>query len=109
MLSDARMDRIDEERRVFDLERPSGSPGPRRRGTPPELEDVETRIGRAIRRRRRMLDLTLQQLGDRCGVSFQQVQKYESAVNTISAAQLFALSRALEVPVSYFFESLERE
>lgn len=51
------------------------------------------------------MDLTLQQVGDRCGVSFQQVQKYETAAITVSAAQLWALACALEVPVSYFFES----
>lgn len=74
--------------------------------TPALLETVESRIGRAIRRRRRLMELTLQQVGERCGVSFQQVQKYEAGVNTISAAQLWALAQALEVPVSYFFEGV---
>jgi hypothetical protein len=74
--------------------------------TPALLGKVQDRIGRAIRRRRRLMELTLQQVGDRCSISFQQVQKYEAGVNTISAAQLWALAQALEVPVSYFYEGI---
>ena len=67
---------------------------------------VQTRIGRAIRIRRRLMDLTLQQVADACGVSFQQVQKYEAANTSISAAQLWVIAGALSVPVGYFFEGV---
>jgi transcriptional regulator with XRE-family HTH domain len=53
-----------------------------------------------------MLDLTLQDLAAACGVTFQQVHKYESGMCSISAAQLWGISQALQVPVAYFYEAL---
>jgi transcriptional regulator with XRE-family HTH domain len=58
------------------------------------------------RRRRRLLGLTQQQLGDRVGIRFQQIQKYECGANRISASRLWQLSEALEVPVGYFYDGL---
>ncbi len=52
------------------------------------------------------MDLTLQDLAKACGVSFQQIHKYESGICSLSASQLWAIAQALEVPVSYFYESL---
>jgi DNA-binding XRE family transcriptional regulator len=68
---------------------------------------VQERLGRAIRVRRRMLDLTLQDLAGACGVTFQQVHKYESGLCSLSASQLWAIAQALDVPVSYFYENLD--
>jgi transcriptional regulator with XRE-family HTH domain len=45
-------------------------------------------------------------LADALGISMQQVQKYETAFNRISASRLYELSQALAVPVSFFFEGL---
>ncbi len=45
-------------------------------------------------------------LGDALGLSFQQVQKYESGANRIGASRLFDLSRVLDVPVEYFFDDM---
>lgn len=67
---------------------------------------VQERLGRAIRQRRRMMDLTLQDLAAACGVTFQQVHKYEAGLCSLSASQLWAISIALGVPVSYFYENL---
>lgn len=67
---------------------------------------VQERLGRAIRHRRRMLDLTLQDLAGSCGVTFQQVHKYESGLCSLSASQLWAIAQALKVDVAYFYESL---
>jgi ribosome-binding protein aMBF1 (putative translation factor) len=67
---------------------------------------VQERLGRAIRLRRRMMDLTLQDLAAACGVTFQQVHKYESGLCSLSASQLWAIAQALEVPVTYFYETL---
>jgi DNA-binding XRE family transcriptional regulator len=67
---------------------------------------VQERLGRAIRVRRRMMDLTLQDLAGACGVTFQQVHKYESGLCSLSASQLWAIAQALEVPVTYFYENL---
>lgn len=62
-----------------------------------------------MRRRRRLLGMTQQALGDACGVTFQQIQKYESAACRISASVLWRLSQALGVDMNYFFEGLETE
>ena len=70
--------------------------------------EVDEIVGRRLRRRRRMLGLTQLELGAACGVSFQQVQKYESASNRLSVAILWKLACALEVDVGYFFEGLSR-
>jgi DNA-binding XRE family transcriptional regulator len=67
---------------------------------------VQERLGRAIRLRRRMLDLTLQDLAGACGVTFQQVHKYESGLCSLSASQLWAIAQALQVPITYFYENL---
>lgn len=74
--------------------------------TPPVTRYIQERLGRAIRLRRRMMDLTLQDLASACGVTFQQVHKYESGLCSVSAAQLWSIAQALQVPVSYFYESL---
>nr|WP_306228789.1 helix-turn-helix transcriptional regulator [Aurantimonas sp. CSK15Z-1] len=42
-------------------------------------------------------------------ITFQQLQKYEKGLNRISASRLYRLSRALDVPVGYFFEGFEAQ
>lgn len=68
--------------------------------------NIEEHIARRLRIRRRLAGLTLQEVAQRSGVTFQQVQKYETATNKISAAKLFLLARALETEAGYFFEGL---
>src|SRR4051812_21460283 len=70
-------------------------------------DDIDEHLGRRLRRRRRLLGLTQQQLAHACGVRFQQIQKYECAANRMSAGRIWQLSKVLDVPVSYFFEGLE--
>ena len=75
--------------------------------------DIDLHLGRRLRRRRRLLGLTQQQLAVQVGIRFQQIQKYECGANRISAARLWQLAEALETPVSYFYdgvtEALERK
>ena len=68
--------------------------------------DIDLHLGRRLRRRRRLLGLTQQQLAVQVGVRFQQIQKYECGANRISAARLWQLAEALETPVSYFYDGL---
>ena len=68
--------------------------------------EIDLHLGKRLRRRRRLLGLTQQQLADAVGVRFQQIQKYECGANRISAARLWSLAEALEVPVSYFYDGL---
>jgi len=69
-------------------------------------ETIDLHMGRRLRRRRLLLGLTQQQLGSATGVRFQQVQKYECAANKMSAVRLWSLAKALDVPVTYFYDGL---
>jgi len=71
-------------------------------------QDIDLHFGRRLRWRRRMMDLTLADVARGCGVGFQQIQKYESATNHMSAAMLWKIASILEVDVAYFYEGLER-
>lgn len=73
----------------------------------PASQRIDAHIGRRIRMRRWLRGLTQQELGQAIGVVFQQVQKYESGSDRISASRLFEVSQALGIPVSYFFEGLD--
>ena len=68
---------------------------------------VDIHVGQKIRRRRWMTDMTQKQLADSVGIKFQQIQKYETGANRVSASRLFEIAQALSVPVSFFFESIE--
>lgn len=68
---------------------------------------IDLHIGQRVRHRRWLLGMTQQQLAQAVGIRFQQIQKYESGANRISASRLWDLSRALEMPVSFFFDGLE--
>ena len=69
-------------------------------------DNIDLILGRRLKSRRRLLGLTQQALAGRCGVTFQQIQKDESAATRISATMLWKLARALEVEVDYFFAGL---
>ncbi|EPY01945.1 helix-turn-helix domain-containing protein [Magnetospirillum fulvum] len=62
-----------------------------------------------MRLRRTLLGLSQEKLGELIGLTFQQVQKYERGANRVSCSRLFDLSRALEIPISYFFEDMPEE
>jgi transcriptional regulator with XRE-family HTH domain len=68
--------------------------------------EIDLFVGRRLRRRRRLMGLTQQELAQSVGVRFQQIQKYECGANRITASRLFDLSQALSVPVSYFYDGL---
>jgi len=71
--------------------------------------DIDLHLGKRLRRRRRLLGLTQQQLALAVGIRFQQIQKYECGANRISAARLFQLAKALETPINYFYDGLTDE
>jgi transcriptional regulator with XRE-family HTH domain len=68
---------------------------------------IDLHVGRRLRRRRRLLGMTQQQLASQIGIRFQQIQKYECGANRVTAARLWELAVALAVPVGYFYEGLE--
>lgn len=68
--------------------------------------DIDYHVGKRLRRRRRLLGMTQQQVADSVGIRFQQIQKYECGANRVSAARIFELAEALNVPVQYFYDGL---
>lgn len=68
---------------------------------------VDIHVGKRIRHRRWAIGMTQQQLAQAVGIKFQQVQKYETGANRVSASRLWDIARTLDVPVSLFFEGLE--
>ena len=70
--------------------------------------DIDLHVGKRLRRRRRLLGLTQQQLAESVGIRFQQIQKYECGANRVSASRLFELAESLDVPVQYFYEGLSQ-
>lgn len=70
---------------------------------------VDVHVGKRIRHRRWLVGMTQQQLAERVGIKFQQIQKYETGANRVSASRLWDISDALEVQVSFFFEGIEGE
>ena len=68
---------------------------------------INIHVGQRIRQRRWMLGMTRQQLCDRVGITFRQIEKYETGANRISASRIRYIAAAMEVPVSYFFEGLD--
>jgi transcriptional regulator with XRE-family HTH domain len=53
--------------------------------------------------------MTQQTLAELVGIKFQQIQKYETGANRVSASRLWDIADALGVKVSYFFEGLEED
>ncbi len=70
---------------------------------------IDVHVGKRLRRRRRLLGLTQQQLAKSIGIRFQQIQKYECGANRLVASRLYELGVALNVPVMYFFEGMQHQ
>jgi transcriptional regulator with XRE-family HTH domain len=68
---------------------------------------VDIHVGKRIRHRRWMVGMTQQQLGDKVGIKFQQIQKYETGMNRVSASRLWDIADTLEVAISFFFEGID--
>jgi transcriptional regulator with XRE-family HTH domain len=75
----------------------------------PSTAAVDNHVGGRIRERRIMLGLTQQQLAEMIGVTYQQAHKYERGINRVSAGRLFEIARALNAPMTYFYEGIEEE
>jgi transcriptional regulator with XRE-family HTH domain len=67
---------------------------------------TDVHVGKRIRMRRAYLGMNQQTLGDAIGFTFQQVQKYESGANRVSASRLAEIAKILGVPVQSFFDGL---
>ena len=70
---------------------------------------VDVHVGKRIRHRRWLVGMTQQNLAERVGLKFQQIQKYETGANRVSASRPWNIADALGVEISFFFEGLESE
>ena len=68
---------------------------------------VDAHVGERIRQRRTALGLTQEHLANALAISYQQVQKYETGANRVSAGRLFEVAGKLDVDIGYFFEGLD--
>jgi transcriptional regulator with XRE-family HTH domain len=67
---------------------------------------IDVHVGARIRLRRTLLGISQTTLAEAIGLTFQQVQKYESGANRVSSSRLYDLAQILDVPLSYFFEEM---
>ena len=65
---------------------------------------IDVHVGGRVRFRRMLLGMSQEKLGERLGLTFQQVQKYEKGINRIGASRLFELANVLGVEVQFFYD-----
>lgn len=67
---------------------------------------IDELVGERIRQRRTILGLTQEQLAASLSISYQQVQKYETGSNRVSAGRLYEIANLLGVDINHFFDGL---
>jgi transcriptional regulator with XRE-family HTH domain len=78
-----------------------------RRPTPPRSPNwIDQHLAEQIRNRRRTMEMTQDRLAQQLGVTFQQIQKYESGKNRLSAARLYEICLVFGVPIASMFEDI---
>ena len=70
---------------------------------------VDEHVGKRIRQRRWLVGMTQQQLAGHVGIKFQQIQKYETGANRVSASRLWDIASTLDVSINFFFDGLQAE
>lgn len=79
--------------------------------TPGEIkkapDPIDVHAGHRLRQRRNEIGLSQERLGERVGITFQQIQKYEKGTNRISASRLKKIAEVLSVPVAFFYDGLQ--
>ena len=70
-------------------------------------EAIARLVGRRLKMRRRLLELTQKQVAARCGLTFQQIQKYEAGAVDLSLARVVTLANILRTPLSELFDGLQ--
>src|SRR6267154_6366739 len=72
-------------------------------------DPVDVYVGGRVRTRRLLLGMNQEELGRKLGLTFQQVQKYESGANRVSASRLWEIAAILRTPLAYFFPAKNGE
>ena len=76
---------------------------------PRSPDDLDRLIAKRLRHQRVISGLSQTALATALGITFQQVQKYESGKNRISAGRLWQIANVMEVEIASFFISQDRE
>jgi transcriptional regulator with XRE-family HTH domain len=69
---------------------------------------IDKYFGDRLRARRIMMKMSQEELGEKLGVSFQQIQKYEKGTNRLSAATMARVAVILDVNVAYFYDQISK-
>ena len=89
------------------------SPTAKKRGTmrlsSKKPNHVDQHVGKRLRLRRNLLDLSQDELARRLGLTAQLIQKYEAGETRISASRLYDVAMQLAVPITWFFEELDEK
>lgn len=72
-------------------------------------DPVDVHVGARLRLRRNLLGMSQEQLAKACGLTFQQIQKYERGTNRMGSSRLFQFAKLLDVSISYFFDDVRAE
>lgn len=67
------------------------------------LDPLDVLVGKRIRTQRLVCKMSQSELGKKLGITFQQIQKYESGVNRVGAGRLQTIAKIFNLPVSVFF------
>lgn len=67
-------------------------------------DPIDIHVGSRVRLRRTMMGMSQEKLGDKLGITFQQIQKYEKGTNRMGASRLQNIAVILDTPVAFFFE-----
>lgn len=71
--------------------------------------DVDLHVGAMIRLRRVEIGMSQEKLADLIDVTYQQAAKYERGINRVSAGKLYVIAKALDVPVSFFYDDIDED
>src|SRR3954470_4918603 len=71
-----------------------------------EPQDVDRHVGSRVRMQRMLVGMSQEKLGEACGITFQQIQKYEKGMKRMGASRLHQIARFLQVPVEFFYEGV---
>lgn len=74
-----------------------------------KADPVDIHVGSKVRFRRKILGISQSKLAEGLGITFQQVQKYESGANRIGSSRLYQISQLLGVSIAFFFDDLPNE
>jgi transcriptional regulator with XRE-family HTH domain len=74
-----------------------------------KADDIDEYVGQQIRSARIRAGLSMEQLGEKIGVSYQQISKYETAKNRAAPGRLFLIAKATGQSIFYFFPGCENE